>query len=156
MPYNLLVVPIMPFVIYFKSKRLNTIVLHIEYFPIMLITSILYFISSLILAPFAYIFKVMSLFIVAISRARGFGKAKMSQFMQVVTFALSGMFILIIQSFIDTAFYVKNLYNMNIKERKVTLLRKDLSEMSIKILRTFLLLYINKKEKYVESRTFIR
>lgn len=54
-PFNILLLPFMPFVIACKSKRLNKVLLHICYIPVMIIGTITFLTLSLLLLPFSYL-----------------------------------------------------------------------------------------------------
>lgn len=53
-PYNALFLPLMPFVMCCKSKRLNNFLLNAAYLPIAVIGIIIFFVFACILAPISY------------------------------------------------------------------------------------------------------
>lgn len=69
-PFNLLVIPFVPFLIFFKSKRLNTFVLHILYLPIGILCFLEFICISTLLIPVAYIMSVFVKFKVMVDQAR--------------------------------------------------------------------------------------
>jgi len=54
-PLNVILLPLMPFIIFLKSKKLNTILLFVCYSPLVLLSTLVFLVSSIILIPFASI-----------------------------------------------------------------------------------------------------
>ena len=65
-PFNLIVTIILPIILKLKSKKLNSILLLLTYFPVMFVGVVLFFLCSNILVPLSYLIilkaKLLNLF----------------------------------------------------------------------------------------------
>jgi hypothetical protein len=52
-PLNVILLPIAPFVIFCKSKQLNKVLMYFCYIPMMIVGTIIFFLTSFVLIPFA-------------------------------------------------------------------------------------------------------
>lgn len=53
-PLNIILLPVIPFVIIMKSKKLNTFLLHIAFLPVMFIGTLIFIVTSIVLYPISY------------------------------------------------------------------------------------------------------
>ena len=54
-PYNVITTPLIPFVLIFRSKCLNTLVLFIEFVPVLILGMLCFFLVTLLLLPIAWV-----------------------------------------------------------------------------------------------------
>lgn len=54
-PLNALFLPVLPFVIFMKSRKLNTVLMHIAYIPLLIVGVLVFTVISIVLLPFSYI-----------------------------------------------------------------------------------------------------
>jgi hypothetical protein len=117
-PLNIILLPIAPFVIFCKSKKLNKILMLFCYTPMMIIGTIVFFLTSLVLIPFAYLVVVytqIKLFVEMVRMKHVTYKDLGMKVLWVVTCACLGIFYLPFITIVDTVMFVKGLFKENSK-----------------------------------------
>ena len=112
-PLNFFTFLFTPFIMWFGSKRLNTILLHASYIPIMISGTFIFLISSVILSPFAYFALLFKLIKDILSPVHTY-KSRTARLADIFIFFFAGIFILLGQVISDTVFFVLDLYNDNL------------------------------------------
>ena len=156
-PLNIIMLPLVPFILILKSKKLNLILLHISYVPVLIIGTIVFFWISIILIPFAY-YALLNQNVKAVimkgltSRERG----------MLLAYSVLSLFkdpvVLFLISWINTLAFIKSLYATNLtypKENaffKITDLRK-LDKRYFSLLKDSLKKY---KNTLIDIRKLIR
>ena len=101
---NVVMFIFVPFVVYFQHPGLNRGLLHYAYFSVLLIGVFLYTTFAIILTPVAYVIILVKLtrnLIGIRSRAR----SKLITAIDLLVFLFFGLFIILIQSFIDIFYW---------------------------------------------------
>ena len=114
-PFNLIVTIILPIILKLKSKKLNSILLLLTYFPVMLVGVVLFFLCSNILVPLSYLIilkaKLLNLFDTDDEELISIRIRRLAKFFWF------GVFHLIALNISDTAFFCISLFDQNLKLR---------------------------------------
>lgn len=113
-PFNLIPIILSPLILIFKSETLNSIVLHIEFVPIFIFGTSIFFLSSAVLLPFAYVIGTLYKMRRLCSYTRETLPHKIGVF---VIFFLFGILILLFFLVVDTIIFIKECYTSKLKRR---------------------------------------
>ena len=156
-PLNFLFLPLVPFVIFFKSKVLNSVLLHIAYLPVMIIGTSLFFICSMLLYPISYLALLYQNFI-DIWEKGGNKKDWWIETWQLVSMIFKGPFVLLFTTFVDTVKFVTSLYvtNLKINNERAYNLNGDLSKIEPKNIALIKHILFEHRNKLVNIKLIIK
>lgn len=101
---------------------LNGVILHIEYFPIMVLSTLVFTIITVILTPFAYFAIYWNKIFILFTKPN---VKKSVLFIDLCLFTISAPFILCVVLVVDVFVFVISLYRRNYKIRKTILNKID-------------------------------
>jgi len=114
-PFNLLVLPFLPFFAFAKNKRtirrLNNTLVKIIFFPFALIYATFFGIGNLLMVPVAYIVTVYNKFKIIFDRDMVEQRKQLG--IRFVSFFFIGLPVLMISQFVDIYFFIIHLYVFN-------------------------------------------
>ena len=120
-PLNVLMIPFVPFIIFWKSEKLNRILMYACYAPMIIFGVVLFVAANLALLPFAYIVAVYSSFVNLI-RIFKISKLTMKLILIEIGWLVIVIFLtvpfLIMQTVFDSAIFVITLFNENTKSKQ--------------------------------------
>ena len=113
--YNPMIFMTFPFLIvlvFYKSKKLNNIIMHFLYVPVMLLSSLVYMVCSLVLLPFSYVLLVLKWIKVILQRVREKCWASLLNLILCSIVGIPALLLIVIK---DTICFTKNLYQTDLK-----------------------------------------
>ena len=108
-PLNILMIPFTPFVVLFKSKKLNEILVYVCYLPVLIMSVILFAVGNLILLPIGYLRTILKLIVNAIRNRYSFNSL-LRVLSMLISFIFFGLFYFIFIIWIDTAKFAVSLF----------------------------------------------
>ncbi|CAI2383886.1 unnamed protein product [Moneuplotes crassus] len=160
-PFNLFVFPLTPFVVWFQSEALNSVLLHYAYFWVLVVALVLYVCLSLVSIPVAY-FVILISQLKVLCGIKATARPKWITVCDIFIFVVFGFVILAVKNLWDCCLFVVDLYNPNLikKHEDETSFEKvagdfiqDIDERSFKFLLLFLKQY---KHKHIASKSLIK
>ena len=120
-PLNFLMLPFVPFIVIFKSEKLNHILMYACYAPMVAIGTIFFVVGNLVLLPFAYLVSIyssiMSMYKVLKASKITFKLVAVETGWLVLVVLLS-VFYLLAQTVADTVVFVVTLFDENTKSKQ--------------------------------------
>lgn len=117
-PLNILIAPFVPFIIFTKSKRLNSALMYVCYSPMVVFGTTLFVILSFAFLPFAYLVLVLNSVKHLYTYIRYVPDKTFKRTAQEITWMfaiiLLGVFLLVIYVVIDTVNFIITLFDKNI------------------------------------------
>jgi hypothetical protein len=126
-PFNIVVIPFVPFLLICKSKTLNTLILHILYLPVMMFSVLCFTLFSTLTIPIAYVISLLVKFKLSVH--------SMKYKLEFLIALIFGLPILIIESFIDWVYFPFMLYSNSVILRNKMHLKKDINPKILEFLR---------------------
>ena len=116
-PFNLLIVPFVPFLLLLKSEKLNSILLYVCYLPVMLIGFSMFMLASFIHLPFAYILLVIHQFKIVINRGPLSFRSLITELLVFLFVLFFGApYIFILQS-VDVAYFLITMFSKTLQKK---------------------------------------
>ena len=155
-PLNAILLPIYPFIILMKSKRLNHIVLHFSYLPVMMIGTLIFITLSIILWPISYLALLYQNFIDIWEKGSN-GSNRCIEITQFLTMIFKAPFVLFGGIIIDTSKFIMSLYatKIRIHNERVLFKKFDFSKLDPEYF-NLLKKILYKKRKLIDVKKLIR
>ena len=116
-PFNILILPFIPFIIYLKSEKLNTILMYLWYQPVLVLGITVFIATSIIHLPFAYIMLIIRQFKAVVFEGFKSWKSFLIEagvFWLTISWGI--VYILILQS-IDAYYFTVTLFSNNLQRK---------------------------------------
>ena len=116
-PFNVVILPFVPLMVFLEDKGyiLNTILLHLVYFPVALVSIALYIAVIVALYPVSYlIINLKNLQDLTYCRGR---RSWPQRFLTFIIFLIIGPFQLLFYTLVDLVLFIRNLYATNLQVR---------------------------------------
>ena len=114
-PLNLAISPFTPFIVYIKSEKLNKILMHVCYAPVLITSVIIFTVLITLMLPFSYLILLLTQIRNLIKNGIKNFKSFVVEFLILVFVLFWGIIYLIILSCIDVYFFTVGLYSKNRK-----------------------------------------
>jgi hypothetical protein len=118
-PLNILLIPIMPFLL--TSKRpepYNKCILFIAYVPIIIFATLLFIAYNIVLLPFTYVKMFFHKLVMIMVYSKAFRVSRADKFMNFVVFIFMGPFFLIMNMLYDIILFIKHLLLQDVFKTK--------------------------------------
>ena len=112
-PFNIFSAIYTPFLMWYQSKKLNKVIMFLNFFDVTILSSLLYFTLAIIFIPLAYLVTLMNLFS-DLLKSYDIRRSKCIILLDILIFLLFGLPICLVQSIIDTMHFIKSLFNTNL------------------------------------------
>lgn len=113
-PFNVVVFFFIPFILWFESKKLNTILLHYAYAYVLIVAVVVYSFIAILSIPIAYLVILVNLIKDLLGLRVKSKKSNCIILADTVIFLIFGVIILIIQTWMDIVKFSDDLYNTNL------------------------------------------
>ena len=114
-PLTILNIPFGSMVLAAKSPSLNLFVLHLYYFPIMLVLIVTFTVWQLVILPFAYLKVAGHKWALVIKAPKGTGSSSsLDRAGQALLFQVAGLIFMFLSVFTDTYWFILHLYKMDL------------------------------------------
>ena len=113
-PLNIILISALPFICSSnQNEEMNTVMLHIEYLPFMIVSLLFYFLLNLVLLPFAYLKIAFHKFLLMV---RQNDKSVIRKFISFLFYLSFGILLLIVQLILDCILFVRHLYSNKLEK----------------------------------------
>lgn len=156
-PLNLVLLPFVPFIIIFRSKKLNMFLLHVSYLPVLFIGTLVFSVLELIMLPISY-FALLYQNLIDIWEKGSDGSSRCVEATQFFQMIFKGPLMLVFWMCSDIYEFVKSLYasNLRMNNQRAYNNLTNLRYLDMKYFDILHSILFNRRTKLVDMRCIIR
>lgn len=138
-PLNVFLAILAPFLLTSKNPEIwNRVILWVAYFPILIITTTVFFLYNLLLLPLAYVKIFFHKLVMIFVYSKSYRVSRADKFILTVVFIPVGPVRLMSNVILDTIAFVSHCMQTELKKSKVTIRHKPFTKESMQLLNKYL------------------
>ena len=153
-PLNIFMIPFIPFIILFKSKKLNQALIYLCYFPVLVLSMLTFTVGNLIFMPIAYFITILKIWMKGIKTQFDI-KSLIYVAAELVLFIFFGLFYFLFTISLDVLRFLVSLFEKDKNMPKNSKVIKEIAQLDYNFLKVLIEVLSSYDSQEVETKKII-